>query len=705
MKLELTLLRTRVARRMLALFLVCAVVPVVVLGGVAYLFVSHSLTKNLSERLHTDGSLAGQLVLGHLEDLASRLKVLQAPGDANPRRTAVAGDSATREASFDGVVVQREDGTITPVRGQLARLPILTQAQQAQVAGGRPALVVQPGGMPRRLYLVVPGANGSERGYPRTWGYLTVEAALQGLDATREDGARLCLRDEHGPLGCDRAAPDDGGAMVTGTWTLFLKHEFAASAWTLVLGEPEADALSPLRWFRRVFVLGLVFAVLLVFTLSHAQIRQRMTPLADLEAGTRRLRGGDFSTRVTVESDDEFQSLAASFNRMATDLEHQFATLSALRRIDHAALRDRSAGAIAAVALRGSPELLGARAVALAISGMEELTPWSVEIVTAGETSSRRADVQVSPVEIAELASITDCLPMTVQPAWPSYCGALRNHGCGRFVVFPLHGQQRPIGALIVGLAAGGEVRDQLFGTGRQLADQLALGLSNVSLLEELDAMSIGALTALARTVDAASHWTGGHSERVTRHAVEIARRIGLDAASLARLRQGGLLHDIGKIGVPATILDKPGPLSDSELVVMQSHPAIGANIVESVRAFRDLVPLVLHHHELLDGSGYPHGLRGDEIPGLVRILTVADVYDALVSNRPYRNGLGADVALGILVKDAGTKFDERAVGVLREMVGAGWAPSRYSDPTPDAELCEGDRRMLIGVGGAEAAA
>jgi HD-GYP domain-containing protein (c-di-GMP phosphodiesterase class II) len=126
---------------------------------------------------------------------------------------------------------------------------------------------------------------------------------------------------------------------------------------------------------------------------------------------------------------------------------------------------------------------------------------------------------------------------------------------------------------------------------------------------------------------------------------------------------------------VPPAILDKPGPLTEAELLVMQSHPEVGARIVESVRAFRSLVPLVLCHHELLDGSGYPAGLRGDEIPDLVRVLTVADIFDALTSDRPYRAGLSAESALAILVEGAGKKFDARAVSGLAAMVTSGWAP------------------------------
>ena len=201
---------------------------------------------------------------------------------------------------------------------------------------------------------------------------------------------------------------------------------------------------------------------------------------------------------------------------------------------------------------------LGARAVALATAGPDDSRTWRVEVVTAGETGARGWDIETSSTEITELSAIDDYMPVTERQLWPSYCRALRNHGCGRFVVFPVHGQVRAIGALLVGFESGRIGSEETFATGRQLANQLSLGLSNVSLLEELDAMSVGALTALARTVDAASHWTAGHSERVTTHAVEIARRLGLDSASLTKLHQGGLLHDIGKIGVPASVLDKP---------------------------------------------------------------------------------------------------------------------------------------------------
>ncbi len=297
-------------------------------------------------------------------------------------------------------------------------------------------------------------------------------------------------------------------------------------------------------------------------------------------------------------------------------------------------------------------------------------------------------------------------LVLTAAERWPAYCLTFRDRGCREVVLFPIRGARGPIGVLIVG--ASGEERAAgrcACTTAAQLADQLALGLSNVSLLEELDSLSLGALTALARTIDASSHWTAGHSERVTQYAVDIGAALALAPADIVRLRQGSLLHDIGKIGVPPAILDKAGPLSEAELAVMQSHPTIGARIVESVRAFRDLVPLVRHHHELLDGTGYPAGLRGEEIPELVRILTVADVFDALTSDRPYRKGLAHESALAILTGGIGTRFDARAVDALRNLVTGDWSLPPASEPPETAPLSLRDAQMYTGVGRAEQAA
>jgi putative two-component system response regulator len=161
------------------------------------------------------------------------------------------------------------------------------------------------------------------------------------------------------------------------------------------------------------------------------------------------------------------------------------------------------------------------------------------------------------------------------------------------------------------------------------------------------------ALFVLARAVEAKSPYTQGHTDRVTAYALALADVVGLAAGERDVLRRGGLLHDIGKISVPDAILNKPGPLTPEETAVIQQHPAQGVKIIEPLESLRDTIPLIRWHHERLDGSGYPDGLRGDAIPHLVRVLSVADVYDALKSERPYRAALSHARCLEILRADA----------------------------------------------------
>ncbi|TFG44380.1 MAG: HD-GYP domain-containing protein, partial [Gemmatimonadales bacterium] len=210
-----------------------------------------------------------------------------------------------------------------------------------------------------------------------------------------------------------------------------------------------------------------------------------------------------------------------------------------------------------------------------------------------------------------------------------------------------------------------------------------------------------GTLIALARTVDANSPWTAGHSERVSALAVIIGRVLQLSPEDLDRLEVGGLLHDVGKVGVSPDILNKPGPLTDTEYAKVRAHTTLGASILEPVRAYRDLIPLVRSHHELLDGSGYPDGLSGDQIPPLVRIMTVADIFDALVSTRPYRDALPLVEIMSLFRKGNGVKFDADVLGVFLNMLGAGYADIWRLYPQLTEQLSHGvtseDEALLIG--------
>ena len=175
----------------------------------------------------------------------------------------------------------------------------------------------------------------------------------------------------------------------------------------------------------------------------------------------------------------------------------------------------------------------------------------------------------------------------------------------------------------------------------------------------------------LARAIDAKSLWTAGHSERVTQLALKIGRVMGLNQKELDDLHRGGLLHDIGKIGIAPEILDKAGKLTDEEYELMREHVRIGARILEPIQAYADVIPIVLQHHEYYDGSGYPDGIYGESISLGARIFTVADHYDALISDRPYRAGLAPEVVLGFIKNGAGKKFDPMVVEAFLEVIAA----------------------------------
>ena len=193
--------------------------------------------------------------------------------------------------------------------------------------------------------------------------------------------------------------------------------------------------------------------------------------------------------------------------------------------------------------------------------------------------------------------------------------------------------------------------------------------------IEALEQLDLGTLTALARAIDAKSAWTAGHSERVANLALQIGHAMGLPVKSLEIMHRGSLLHDIGKIGTPGNVLDKPGRLDNEEIQIMQDHVKIGVRILEPVPCFREALPMVAQHHEWFDGSGYPAGLVGENISLHARILAVADCFDALVSDRPYRTGLPKRQALEILRQKSGTQFDPMIIDVFARLTAAGQLP------------------------------
>ncbi len=199
------------------------------------------------------------------------------------------------------------------------------------------------------------------------------------------------------------------------------------------------------------------------------------------------------------------------------------------------------------------------------------------------------------------------------------------------------------------------------------LAQQAATVLHIARLYADANDLFLDTIKALAAAIDAKDPYTEGHSQRVSEFSIEIAREMGLPQDVVHHIRVGSLLHDFGKIGIPDAILAKPGRLTPEEYREMKKHPTIGANIMRNVRMLEDEIAAIEHHHERVDGLGYPNGLKGDDFSLSGRIVAVADVFDALTSDRPYRKGISVEETLDILHRDSGTHLDPACVQALTQ--------------------------------------
>ncbi len=186
---------------------------------------------------------------------------------------------------------------------------------------------------------------------------------------------------------------------------------------------------------------------------------------------------------------------------------------------------------------------------------------------------------------------------------------------------------------------------------------------------EELERAYLDTIGILRQTVEAKDPYTRGHSDRVSEHSVLIGKKLGLDEKTLHILKIGGLFHDIGKIGIPDSILLKESKLSDEEYSQIKNHPMIGVHMLGDAAIFTDILPIVKHHHERYDGRGYPSQLVGDDIPYVARIAAVADTFDAMTSKRSYRDSLPIDVVRAEIERCSGTQFDPNIAKVFLDIM------------------------------------
>jgi HD-GYP domain-containing protein (c-di-GMP phosphodiesterase class II) len=206
----------------------------------------------------------------------------------------------------------------------------------------------------------------------------------------------------------------------------------------------------------------------------------------------------------------------------------------------------------------------------------------------------------------------------------------------------------------------------------QSLADQIAIALDNARLYEELNEMARQLVEGLSEAIEKRDSYAGGHPQRVLQICLAISKYLPLTPEDRRQLTLAAILHDIGKVGIADQILTKNGRLTVEELEIIREHPRIGATIVGNIKQLRSIVPGIKYHHEHYDGSGYPEGLSGEDIPFFARIIAVADTYDAIIHERSYHRGMSKGEAVAEITENTGTQFDPKVVAVFAQALDNG---------------------------------
>jgi len=433
-------------------------------------------------------------------------------------------------------------------------------------------------------------------------------------------------------------------------------------------------------------VLFLIGLCALAFLLGRFFAERFIRPLKTLVAVAEEHRAGNAGRSFLTARRDEIGTLSRTLEGMAGEIgrrraetEERLRAMEAMNRIDKAVLStvtrsellERVAGIVngyldadsVAVALRDS---VRAGWVLAALSG---------ERAAAG----RDGNAKILPLVADEFIDSETTLRITgyfeesiaaSPPGFGFFAYDVMGASGGRIVSVPLYVDGKFLGALAVVLRTDVPLSPDARRTISMLADQTAVAVRSILEREEKEENFLGILTALTRSIDAKSAWTAGHSERVAEKALSLGRQLQMSERELGELRIAAILHDAGKLGVRESVLDKPGKLDPGEYDEIKRHPVLGGRILEGIRSFEGVVPAIVHHHERWDGGGYPDGLSGEAIPLAARIITVADVWDAITDDRPYRAGFPRAEAIRFMEEQSGRMFDPRLVRLFLSTKG-----------------------------------
>ena len=686
-------LHSRVAWRIFGMFLVCTVVPIGVLAALSLHNVSGELRRSADVRLAQAGKTTAMAVMARLYQVDGSMRT------AHEQATGVSRDEQKRilvsrlKEQFVAVSIV-DDSESETLFGPPLPQHALTQAQHTIVADGGSALqVAHRDGSP--VLLMAHRLSGRGEKLRVLCGevdpdFLWRDAIEDALPA----GAQLFVLDDRnrvvvethpapatlipainaavdkvhaGPAEWKSAGEDYVGAY----WSLFLQQPFGMTRITVVTAERRSAVLAPMTDFARIYAAAAAVVLLLAMLASVQLIRKSLVPLIQLKQATAAIAQGQFDTGVEVNTGDEFAELADGLNAMATRLGRQFNALTVISDIDREVLSTLDMERIVATLLSRMPEVVPNDGMCVAL--LEGDVQSYMKVYYQGEKPEVHDPIIYSAPpadECAEYREHREGLIIRAGDGAPRFLEPLVDMELEHFVVLPVFDKGSIFALIAIGFREVQPQESEDLARARQVAQQVAVAMSNARLIGQLEELHWGTLRALARAIDAKSPWTSGHSERVTRLALKIGQVLNLSDEQMKSLHRGGLLHDIGKIGISQAILDKPEALSKEEIEIMRDHVNLGARILEPIAAFKDALPIIRQHHEWYDGGGYPEGLSGDEIDIKARIFAVSDCFDSINSDRPYRSALGRQESVAFIWHQAGRQFDPMVVNAFMLVMG-----------------------------------
>lgn len=699
MKVDTKIFRSKIARRIFILFVSCALFPILCLSIISFVRV----TKQLNEQSY---KLLKQSITGHASSIFERVKFLDTELQliASSLKASLNDPGKIHSVIFDkrsehhfkAVAFFNTENRIIPIYNEINNFKNPSEDEIRPIINeGKAAIFTasHPGSLPRIMMVRLVNPKNLDTGY--LIGEIN-PSYLWGIEQGNSlpPNTEVCVLDESKNILFSSFSHEDPSFKkddfqvqnsLSGQFEfvhenekylasyrkIFLNRRFLADGWTVVLSQSKADVLAPMLHFKKIFPPIVLMTFWVVLLLSIYSIRKSLVPLESLKKGTHRIAMKNFDCRVDVKSGDEFEELAMDFNEMADQLNSQFRTLETKAEIDRVILSSLDARIIVETIIHGIYDWFDCDGVAIALMDSNQRNTARVYSNIYGNGKQLfENSIEFRHFDLETFNTHPEFLIVDADTKQLSFFSTLVRQGIELFLILPIFVKVKLKAVIILGRFQTKAYNAEDIIQARQMADQVAVALSNATLIEEMDQLSWGTLKALARTVDAKSSWTAGHSTRVTEMALKIGAALAVSPKKLDDLHRAALLHDIGKVGIPLSILDKPEVLDDEEYELIKKHPSMGARILEPIASYKDIIPMVLQHHERFDGKGYPGGLSGNEIDIGARILAVADVYDALKSDRPYREGLAVERVVDLISEEAGRQFDPVVVEAFLAIMG-----------------------------------